>query len=72
MRSPLQRSNDSDTSSPVHGSHAVVLGASISGLLAARVLSDHYDQVTLVERDLLTGDGSPRRGVPQAQHVCTP
>jgi 2-polyprenyl-6-methoxyphenol hydroxylase-like FAD-dependent oxidoreductase len=69
MRIPLQRSKDSHDASPVHGSHAVVLGASISGLLAARVLSDHYDQVTLVERDRLAGDGSPRRGVPQARHV---
>jgi 2-polyprenyl-6-methoxyphenol hydroxylase-like FAD-dependent oxidoreductase len=40
----------------------------MSGLLAARVLADHFDQVTLVERDRLTADGRPRRGVPQARH----
>jgi NADPH-dependent 2,4-dienoyl-CoA reductase/sulfur reductase-like enzyme len=33
--------------------HAVVIGGSIAGLLAARVLAEHYEQVTLVERDAL-------------------
>lgn len=33
------------------GAHAVVLGASIAGLLAARSLSEFYDAVTVVERD---------------------
>ncbi|MFC4062493.1 FAD-dependent oxidoreductase [Planomonospora corallina] len=50
------------------GEHAVVLGAGIGGLLAARVLTDFYDRVTLVERDPLDGDG-PRRGVPQGFHA---
>jgi len=31
--------------------HAIVLGASIAGLLTARVLADHYAEVTIVERD---------------------
>ena len=31
--------------------HAVVLGGSMAGLLAARVLSNHFDHVTIVERD---------------------
>ena len=35
------------------GDHAVVLGASMGGLLAARVLADFYDRVTVVERDML-------------------
>ncbi|MEU5695112.1 FAD-dependent oxidoreductase [Actinosynnema sp. NPDC020468] len=46
---------------------AVVLGASIAGLLAARVLSGHY-RVTIVERDDVTG-ADQRRGVPQARHL---
>ncbi|GGQ30310.1 FAD-dependent oxidoreductase [Streptosporangium pseudovulgare] len=50
------------------GEHAVVLGAGVGGLLAARVLTDFYDRVTLVERDAL-GDGGPRRGVPQGFHA---
>ena len=39
------------------GDHAVVLGASIGGLLAARVLADAYPQVTIVERDPLPESG---------------
>jgi 2-polyprenyl-6-methoxyphenol hydroxylase-like FAD-dependent oxidoreductase len=31
--------------------HAIVLGASMAGLLAARVLSEFYHSVTLVDRD---------------------
>jgi 2-polyprenyl-6-methoxyphenol hydroxylase-like FAD-dependent oxidoreductase len=49
--------------------HAVVIGASMAGLLAARVLSDHFEQVTIIERDRLTGDAEPRKGVPQGRHV---
>ncbi|BBY17962.1 FAD-dependent oxidoreductase [Mycolicibacterium litorale] len=50
---------------PNVGQHAVVCGASMAGMLAARVLTDHYDRVTVVERDPLTDDVVPRRGVPQ-------
>ncbi len=49
--------------------HAVVIGGSIAGLLAARVLLDHFEQVTLIERDRLTRDAEPRKGVPQGRHV---
>ncbi|WP_208542920.1 FAD-dependent oxidoreductase [Nocardioides euryhalodurans] len=49
--------------------HAVVLGGSIGGVLAARVLSDHFDRVTIVERDTMPGTGENRRGVPQGRHV---
>jgi 2-polyprenyl-6-methoxyphenol hydroxylase-like FAD-dependent oxidoreductase len=49
---------------------AVVLGGSMAGLLAARVLSDHADQVVVIERDDLASAGSdPRPGVPQGSHV---
>ncbi|MGW6570104.1 FAD-dependent oxidoreductase [Streptomyces sp. NPDC054975] len=51
------------------GDHAVVLGGSMSGLFAARVLSDAYEKVTVVERDELTGDRGVRRGVPQGRHL---
>jgi 2-polyprenyl-6-methoxyphenol hydroxylase-like FAD-dependent oxidoreductase len=50
-------------------SHAVVAGASMAGLLAARVLSDHFDHVTVVERDRLPRRAEPRKGVPQGSHV---
>ncbi|NTY61174.1 2-polyprenyl-6-methoxyphenol hydroxylase-like oxidoreductase [Mycolicibacterium sphagni] len=49
--------------------HAVVLGASMSGLLAARVLSDFYRTVTVVERDVLPEEPVNRRGIPQGRHV---
>jgi 2-polyprenyl-6-methoxyphenol hydroxylase-like FAD-dependent oxidoreductase len=49
--------------------HAVVLGASMGGLLAARVLADFYESVTVVERDLLPRGVDNRRGVPQGRHV---
>lgn len=54
---------------PTIGSHAVVLGASMAGLLAARSLADFYDTVTVVERDPLPTAGAPRRGVPQGRHL---
>lgn len=53
------------------GARAVVLGGSIAGLLAARVSSDHFDAVVLVEPDSLVDDASPRHGVPQAHQVHT-
>jgi 2-polyprenyl-6-methoxyphenol hydroxylase-like FAD-dependent oxidoreductase len=53
------------------GEHAVVLGASMGGLLAARVLADFYDRVTVVDRDLLPATPANRRGVPQGRHVHT-
>jgi 2-polyprenyl-6-methoxyphenol hydroxylase-like FAD-dependent oxidoreductase len=49
--------------------HAVVVGASLAGMLAARVLSDHFDDVTLLERDRLTETPAARKGLPQARHV---
>ncbi|MGC2655764.1 MAG: 2-polyprenyl-6-methoxyphenol hydroxylase-like oxidoreductase [Mycobacterium sp.] len=51
------------------GEHAVVLGASMGGLFAARVLADFYDRVTIVERDVLPDEPANRRGVPQGRHV---
>jgi 2-polyprenyl-6-methoxyphenol hydroxylase-like FAD-dependent oxidoreductase len=54
---------------PKIGDHAVVLGASMSGLLAARVLADAYRRVTIVERDQLAESSSARKGVPQGRHA---
>ncbi|OBB29236.1 2-polyprenyl-6-methoxyphenol hydroxylase-like oxidoreductase [Mycolicibacterium peregrinum] len=51
------------------GKHAVVLGASMGGLLAARALADYFDTVTLVERDVLPDGPAQRRGVPQGRHA---
>src|SRR5580658_5616650 len=51
------------------GKRAVVLGGSMAGLLAARILSDAYAEVVVVDRDTLTGVSDPRRGVPQGRHA---
>lgn len=51
------------------GKRAVVIGGSIAGLLAARVLLDHFEQVTLVERDRFPQTPVARPGVPQANQV---
>ncbi|MGY1593821.1 FAD-dependent oxidoreductase [Geodermatophilus sp. SYSU D00708] len=48
---------------------AVVIGASMAGLVAARVLAGHMDRVTLVERDRLPDGVANRRGVPQGRFV---
>ena len=48
---------------------AVVLGASMSGLFAARVLTDFYSSVTVVDRDVLPQEPRNRRGVPQGAHI---
>jgi 2-polyprenyl-6-methoxyphenol hydroxylase-like FAD-dependent oxidoreductase len=50
------------------GDHALVLGASMGGLLAARVLADFYRSVTVVERDVLPDNPTNRQGVPQGRH----
>ncbi|MEV0193401.1 monooxygenase [Kitasatospora purpeofusca] len=49
--------------------HALVIGAGIAGLLCARVLSDTFERVTLIERDHLERDHRPRKGTPQARHA---
>jgi flavin-dependent dehydrogenase len=51
------------------GDHAVVLGASMAGLAAARVLADAYERVTVLERDTLPDAAVHRRGVPQSRHA---
>lgn len=50
------------------GRHAVVVGGSLAGLLAAHVLAGHADRVTVVERDRFPDDGGARPGVPQGRH----
>ena len=50
-------------------SHAVVIGASIAGLLAAAALSGACPRVTLFERDTLPAEPGPRRGVPQTRQL---
>lgn len=50
--------------------HAVVVGAGVSGLLAAHALAGRFDRVTVVERDAVSeGAAQFRAGVPQSRHV---
>ena len=49
--------------------HAIVIGASMSGLLAARALAEHYSSVTVIEHDEFPAECEPRKGVPQGRHV---
>lgn len=49
-------------------SHAIVIGGSIAGMTAARVLSDHFAQVTVVERDVAPDPVAFRKGAPQTRH----
>lgn len=51
------------------GTHAIVIGGSLAGLLAARLLADRFDAVSIIERDELPLDALPRKGVPQGQHA---
>jgi 2-polyprenyl-6-methoxyphenol hydroxylase-like FAD-dependent oxidoreductase len=51
------------------GARAVVLGASMAGLLAARVLAEAYAQVTVIDRDELPEASTHRRGVPHGRHA---
>lgn len=48
---------------------AIVLGASMAGLLTARVLSEHFDRVTIVERDRVGLQPESRKGQPQTRHL---
>ena len=69
MNSSADRTVDERPPAGSNGRHAVVLGGSMAGLLAARVLTDHFEKVTIVERDPYPATAEPRRGTPQANHV---
>jgi 2-polyprenyl-6-methoxyphenol hydroxylase-like FAD-dependent oxidoreductase len=47
----------------------VVVGGSLTGLMATAALARHFAQVTLIERDPSVATPEPRKGVPQARHV---
>ncbi|MEQ9236680.1 FAD-dependent oxidoreductase [Coleofasciculus sp. E2-BRE-01] len=47
----------------------IVIGGSIAGLLTARVLADHFDQVTIIERDRVPEQPESRAGVPQSHQL---
>ena len=60
---------DPPTGTPARLERAVVLGGSVAGLLAARVLAEHAETVVLIERDPVAEHVGARRGVPQCSQV---
>ena len=63
----LNAARPPDQAAPTMGT-AVVVGGSIAGLLAARVLSDHADSVVIIDRDDPQVAGA-RPGVPQGTQL---
>jgi 2-polyprenyl-6-methoxyphenol hydroxylase-like FAD-dependent oxidoreductase len=51
------------------GQRAVVIGGSLAGLMAARVLADYFDAVTILERDHIDDRPALHQSVPQGSHV---
>src|SRR5579871_734855 len=51
------------------GEHAVVVGGSLAGMMSAAVLSDHFDRVTVFERDPVENGPLLHRSVPQGNHI---
>src|SRR5438045_4655158 len=57
------------TSEQHRGRHALVIGGSMAGLLAALALADHFDQVTILDRDTFPETPDHRKSVPQSHHA---
>ena len=49
--------------------HAIVIGGSVAGLVTARVLSDHFGKVTIIDRDTLPEKPVFRKAIPQSHHL---
>src|SRR5512139_3562283 len=62
-------SRDARREMPTMSRHAVVIGASVAGLLAARVLARHFDAVTIFEKDACDPAMAARKGVPKGNHI---
>jgi 2-polyprenyl-6-methoxyphenol hydroxylase-like FAD-dependent oxidoreductase len=48
---------------------AIVLGASLGGLMTARVLSNHFKKVIIIEKDVVNRQPESRKGQPQTRHL---
>jgi 2-polyprenyl-6-methoxyphenol hydroxylase-like FAD-dependent oxidoreductase len=49
--------------------HAIVIGGSIAGLIAARALSDYFERITILERDEIENRPVIHKSVPQGNHL---
>ena len=56
-------------SQQIQNNVAVVIGGSMAGLLTARILSKHFTQVILLERDKINDQPEARKGQPQTRHL---
>ncbi|BAY85556.1 hypothetical protein NIES267_50560 [Calothrix parasitica NIES-267] len=55
--------------SSILGHRAVVIGGSIAGLLTAKILNNHFEKVTVIERDCFPEQPEPRKGIPQCKQL---
>jgi 2-polyprenyl-6-methoxyphenol hydroxylase-like FAD-dependent oxidoreductase len=67
-RSPTAEPDRADGRATI-GRHAIVIGAGIAGLCAARAVADSFEAVSVIERDNLPPDAQPRPGTPQDRHA---
>jgi hypothetical protein len=51
------------------GEQAVVIGGSLAGLLTARVQAEHFDTVTVLERDHIDDQPAVHQSIPQGNHL---
>jgi 2-polyprenyl-6-methoxyphenol hydroxylase-like FAD-dependent oxidoreductase len=51
------------------GERAVVIGGSVAGLMSARVLADHFEQVLVLERDHIAEEPAIHKSIPQGNHL---
>lgn len=51
------------------GKRAIVIGAGMAGLIAARSLADFFERVVVLENDSLPSHAAQRPGTPQCRHV---
>lgn len=54
---------------PLLGRRAVIVGGSLAGMLAARAVAPHFEEVIVVERAVLDGEPAPRMSAPQSFHL---
>ena len=51
------------------GERAIVIGGSMAGLMAARVLADYFENVTILERDHIEDHPSVHKSIPQGNQL---
>lgn len=69
MTSQISHPENNSRPTLLNSRNAIVIGGSMAGMLAARVLTAHFDQVFLIERDQFPSGPTQRPGTPQARHV---